>query len=128
MNVKVDEITRSHVEKIGKMLEESGYFSRAVGNGKCGRKPIKANILPTIEKVVFNDPVTVVLWDDGTKTVVKCGKKDKYSKDHGLAMCIAKKYFGSRSKMLKTIESGYSKEPEKTRKKPTGKKTKKVSK
>lgn len=29
-----------------------------------------------IRKVIFNDPATVVLWSDGTKTVVKCGPND----------------------------------------------------
>ena len=27
-----------------------------------------------IRKVIFNDPATVVLWSDGTKTVVKCAR------------------------------------------------------
>lgn len=32
----------------------------------------------SIRKVIFNDPATVVLWSDGTKTVVKCGPEDKF--------------------------------------------------
>ncbi len=27
---------------------------------------------PDIEKVIFNDPATIVIWKDKTKTVVKC--------------------------------------------------------
>lgn len=52
--------------------------------------------LPEIEDVIFNGPATIVLWHDGTKTVVKCGPDDTYSKEHGLAMCIAKKALGNK--------------------------------
>lgn len=49
-----------------------------------------------IKKVYFNDPVTVVLWADGTKTVVKCQEGDVYSKETGLALCFAKKALGNK--------------------------------
>ena len=51
---------------------------------------------PPIKKVIFNDPATIVLWSDGTKTVVKCQEGDTYSKELGLAMCISKKYLGNK--------------------------------
>ena len=49
---------------------------------------------PGIKKVIFNDPATIVLWGDGTKTVVKCSEGDTYSKWAGLAFCICKKLMG----------------------------------
>lgn len=52
--------------------------------------------LPAIKNVYFNDPVTVVLWDDGTKTIVRCQEGDTCSKEVGLAMCIAKKALGNK--------------------------------
>ena len=67
--------------------------------------------LPFIDKVIFNPPATVVIWSDGTKTVVKArkGKKkaesDEFSEEIGLAVAIAKKYFGSRSAFLKAVEA-----------------------
>ena len=51
---------------------------------------------PNIKKVIHNDPATIVLWDDGTKTVVKCQPGDEYNAELGLAMCISKKYFGNK--------------------------------
>lgn len=51
----------------------------------------------TIKNVIFNDPATVVFWSDGSKTVVKCQPNDVYDKETGLAMCIAKKFFGNKS-------------------------------
>ena len=47
-----------------------------------------------IKKVGFYDPVTVVFWEDGTKTVVKA-EGEAFDKEKGLAMAIAKKYFGN---------------------------------
>lgn len=49
-----------------------------------------------IKNVIFNDPATVVLWKDGTKTVVKCQKNDTYNPEIGLAMCIIKKMCGNK--------------------------------
>lgn len=49
-----------------------------------------------IKDVIFNDPATIVLWADGTKTVVKCQDGDIYSKETGLALCIAKKALGNK--------------------------------
>lgn len=51
---------------------------------------------PQIERVIFNDPATIVFWKDGTKTVVKCAEGDIYTKEAGLAMAICKKIFGDR--------------------------------
>ena len=53
---------------------------------------------PEIEKVIFNDPATIIIWDDGSKTVVKCQEGDTFDKRIGLAMAICKKFFGNKSK------------------------------
>jgi hypothetical protein len=52
--------------------------------------------LPKIRNVVFNPPATIVFWEDGTKTVVKCQPRDTYSKEIGLAMAICKKALGNK--------------------------------
>lgn len=49
-----------------------------------------------IKKVIFNIPATVVLWNDGTKTIVKSGDYDVFDPEKGLAMAIAKKAFGNK--------------------------------
>lgn len=64
--------------------------------------------IPKINKVIFNPPATIVLWADGTKTVVKCQNMEwcrhfggclncrTYDPEKGLAMCIAKKALGNK--------------------------------
>ena len=49
----------------------------------------------TIKNVIFNNPATIVFWQDGTKTVVKCSDLDDYDPEKGLAMAIVKKVFGN---------------------------------
>lgn len=47
-------------------------------------------------KVIYNNPATIVIWSDGTKTVAKCEKGDEYNKEIGLAWCIMKRIMGNK--------------------------------
>lgn len=61
-------------------------------------KPTSVNLnIGGIKKVIYNNPATIILWEDGTKTVVKVQDGDVYSKELGFAMCVSKKYFGNQS-------------------------------
>lgn len=48
-----------------------------------------------IKNVIFNNPATIVFWNDNTKTVVKCGPYDHYDPEKGLAMAFCKKAMGN---------------------------------
>ena len=47
-----------------------------------------------MKKVIFNDPATIVYWNDGTKTVVKASDGDEFNVEKGLAMAVVKKTIG----------------------------------
>ncbi len=84
-------------ENLGLLLESEALKAQAEEAGK---------LEPTdIEKVLFKEPYTIVYWADGTKTKVKCSDADKYSKDAGLAFCIAKKICGSKRKFDALFEA-----------------------
>lgn len=51
---------------------------------------------PEIEKVIFNEPATIVFWTDGTKTVVKVKDQEEFDPWTGLSMCVCKKAFGNK--------------------------------
>lgn len=51
--------------------------------------------IPEIKSVIYNDPATIVFWEDGTKTVVKC-KNEKFDPEKGLAMAFSKKMLGNK--------------------------------
>ena len=52
--------------------------------------------LPKIKDVIFNEPATIVMWSDGTKTVVKCQEGEGYDPEKGMAMAISKKALGNK--------------------------------
>jgi hypothetical protein len=64
-----------------------------------------------IKDVIFNNPATIVLWEDGTKTVVKCQPGDIYDKEMGLALCIAKKALGNKSNFNNVFKKWIPDEP-----------------
>lgn len=58
-----------------------------------------------VKKIIFSGPKTIVLWSDGTKTIVSMSK-DELRFDPEAAFCAAytKKMFGSNSKIKRIIE------------------------
>jgi hypothetical protein len=52
--------------------------------------------MPKIKNVIFNDPATIVFWEDGTKTIVKCQDGDIFDPEKGLTMAISKKALGNK--------------------------------
>ena len=56
-----------------------------------------------IKDVIFNNPATIVLWGDGVKTVVKA-TGEKFDPEKGLAMAIAKRYFGNQGNYYNKIK------------------------
>ena len=68
---------------------QKDYFNRIYGL----RQECK---VPSISKVIFNDPATIVIWADRSKTVVKCQAGDIFDPEKGLAMAIAKKALGGK--------------------------------
>lgn len=58
----------------------------------------------SIEKVIFNDPCTIILWSDKTKTVVKCGEDEEYDPEKGMAMAISKKFLGNKGNYYETFK------------------------
>lgn len=54
------------------------------------------NFTKAINKVIFTKKKeTIVLWKDGTKTIVTCQEGDEFDKEKGLALCIIKYIFGN---------------------------------
>lgn len=70
-----------------------------------------------IKSVRFDGPATIVFWEDGTKTVVKCTEKDLFNKETGIAMATLKKIFGeSYSVYKREVSKLVKKDEEKTKK------------
>ena len=75
--------------------------------GCYSQKP--RSTLSNIKKVVFNDPATVILWDDGTKTVVKA-HNEEYDPEKGFAIAITKKALGNKGNYYEIIKKWVGKD------------------
>lgn len=62
------------------------------------------NKLPAIKKVIFNNPATIVMWADETKTVVKAQNNEIFDPEKGLAMAITKKALGNEGNYFEVIK------------------------
>lgn len=62
------------------------------------------------KKIIFNYPATIVFWEDGTKTVVKCAAGTDPDLYNAFCAAVCKKIFGSNSHLKKVIEEAYTKE------------------
>lgn len=71
-----------------------------------------APYIPEIKNVVFNEPATIILWADGTKTVVKCQEGEGYDPEKGMAMAISKKALGNKSKYYEVFKKWLPEEEE----------------
>lgn len=58
---------------------------------------------PKIKKVIFNEPATIIIWADDSKTVVKC-HDEEYDPEKGMAMAIAKKALGNKGNYFNVIK------------------------
>lgn len=56
-----------------------------------------------VKRVIFNDPATIILWKDGTKTVVKCQNGEAFDPEKGFALAYLKKLLGNDNTFNKEI-------------------------
>ena len=59
---------------------------------------------PDVMRVIFNPPATIVFWMDGTKTVVKCSKDEKFDPYTGFCYAYTERYFGPLSHIKKVCQ------------------------
>ena len=71
-----------------------------------------ATNLPEIKNVIFNEPATIILWADGTKTVVKCQEGEGYDPEKGMAMAISKKALGNKGNYCEVFKKWLPEEEE----------------
>lgn len=64
------------------------------------------------ERVIFNNPATILIWENGEKTVVKAMKEDKYDPMIGFLMAYFKYKSGlnsnERERYFNEIMEGYN--------------------
>ena len=91
--------------------KETLYFKNDVNLTKklCNSLYGISNVKPKIKKVIFNDPATIIFWNDGTKTVVKANG-ESFDPEKGMAMAISKKMLGNEGRYYETFKKWLPKE------------------
>ena len=69
--------------------------------------PMAIVLKPT--KIIFNNPATIVFWNDGSKTVVKCSEDDIFDTYRGFTMAYLKRIMGSGRKAEKFVDDNFKK-------------------
>lgn len=105
-NTLINPVLAMDIDKEMKMLAKDD-INKVFGIKRLERRE---NTM-TIKKVYFNDPVTVVLWEDGTKTIVKSCEGDTYDPEKGLAMAIAKKALGNKGNYYEVFKKWLQEDP-----------------
>ena len=65
----------------------------------------KVELFSKIEKVIFNKPATIVLFDDGTKSVAECNGADKYNPFKGYLTALIKHILPSDYNLVKLLKN-----------------------
>lgn len=74
-------------------------------------------------RIIYNDPATIVFWEDGTKTVVMKAPGEKFNKYAAFCAAVAKRLYVTNSKICTIVKDGF----DQTAKKETKKAAKKNS-
>jgi len=59
-----------------------------------------------IDRVLFHEPATIILWKDKTKTVVKAQNGEPFDKEKGFLMALAKRLGEDKGSYNKIIKNG----------------------
>lgn len=111
---RVDDITILRGRDTHENVESSVTFC-VTSHGRLHR--FAENFRPKPTKVICNDPATVVLFSDGTKTVTKAHDGDGYSWVTGIAFCCLRKSLRNRNydryekPISKLVEKVYRRNP-----------------
>lgn len=74
-------------------------YTTSVTYGTLGKYLLR----PKIEKVIFNPPATVILWKDGSRTIVKTQNGEPFDKEKGFVMAYLKRLLGNDNTFNKEI-------------------------
>ena len=82
------------------------HISESFFKWKENHKTPVTNISYVPSKIIYNNPATIVFWMDGTKTVVKKAKGEKFNEYTAFCAALAKKIYKNNSQVNKIVKSG----------------------
>ena len=79
----------------GYTYNDTGYYRDVIEFLSDWYKFERVNNNSVVSRVIFNDPATIILWADGTKTIAKTHGDDAFDPEKGFAVACAKKLLGN---------------------------------
>jgi len=100
----------SHGDKIGVQLD--GFTNPYSQHGLYWFNESSLAVIPecdavtelSVKQIIYSGPKTVVIWSDGSKTIISCSETDTYDQYAGFCAAVTKKMFGSNSNIKKIID------------------------
>lgn len=91
---KMESETNWSTEKLREMLDQLQEEEEEKKRAEFARVQAHNAVLrDMVEDVKFSGPCTIVFWNDGTKTMVRCHEKDHMDQEKGILACMAKKLY-----------------------------------
>jgi hypothetical protein len=105
-------ITKKGIFKMDYVVYKASGFLNTDGSIYSASSKTKVEIKELLKprQIIFNDPATIVYWEDGTKTVVKCSENEAFVPEFGLAMAYMRKIYPERGEFLSFVEKAYYQE------------------
>lgn len=118
LDIDIKELSRYRVLNDFKEFIEKRLNTNSIEGWKKTQrvKNLDSRTVPGIKNVIFNDPLTIVIWSDGTKTFVKASENDEYDPEKGMALAIAKKTMGNKYSYYDEIRKWIAKNEERKKK------------
>ncbi len=90
------EISRKKVDELAEIIKQEEELNEA--------KEVCSKFTP--KRIIYNDPVTIVFWKDGTKTIVRATKETVFNKYNAFTAALAKKILMSNSNVNRIVDHG----------------------
>lgn len=97
MNMYIDNFKQAlnAFDNVLDSLSNGEYVITPTTTTICTKNFNATNILDDIERVIFNEPATVIIFKDGSKVQVKACSKDPFSKENGIRNALLKRAFAN---------------------------------
>lgn len=106
-NAFADYDTEHYLNKIRVYMDPTNTLKKEIEKKQTdGNLLQKENQCPKPKKVYYDDVagITVVMWKDGTKTIVRAAEGDKHDAYLGYCAALAKKIHGTNSALKRDLE------------------------
>ena len=94
-----------NTKNIKKEINTMGTYTIECGRSILDVLDFSHNFTPRPKKIMYNESkgATVVLWEDGTKTIVKCSENNQRDLYNAYCAAFAKKCYGTNSALKREI-------------------------